>query len=175
MIKYYYKKTAKLSPAEQSEAAYSLLKEKLAEFYNVDTAEISFFKDDKGCPFVKGIDGVFVSVTHTNGLVACAFASNRVGIDAEMISARRKSVEKRVFSDNEISLINKSTDADTAFFTLWTLKESYLKAIGTGFADNAKTVEFFGIENLIISNAENHFFLSNIVDGYVISVCEKTD
>lgn len=175
MIKYYYKKTAKLSPSAQSEAAYSLLKEKLAEFYNVDTAEISFFKDDKGCPLVKGIDGIFVSVTHTNGLVACAFASNRVGIDAEKASTRRKSVEKRVFTDNEISLLDKSTDADTAFFTLWTLKESYLKAIGIGFADNAKTVEFSCLEDPIISNKRNYSFLSNVVDGYVISVCEKTD
>lgn len=174
MIKYFYKKTADLSPAEQSKAAYSLLKEKLAEFYNVNPADISFFKDDKGCPFVKGIDGVHVSVTHTRGLVACAFSDDRVGVDAEMIASRRKSVEKRVFTDNEISLLGKAADADTAFFTLWTLKESYLKAIGTGFADNAKEVEFTSYENPVTSNKADFSFFSNVVDGYAISVCEKT-
>ena len=174
MIKYFYKKTANLSPAEQSEAAYSLLKEKLAEAYNVDLSAISFFKDDRGCPFVKGVDGVFVSVTHTRGLVACAFSNGRVGVDAELIASRRKSVEKRVFTDDEINLIDNASDADAAFFTLWTLKECYLKAIGTGFADNAKEVEFTSYENPVASNKRNFSFFSNVVDGYVISVCEKT-
>lgn len=174
MLKFYYEKTAALSRSEQSAAAYNLLRSKLAEHFCTDSARITFRKDEKGCPFVEGIDGVFISVTHTDGLVACAFADSRVGVDAEKVSVRRKSVEKRIFTDGEISLVDTSSAPDSAFFALWTLKESYLKAIGTGFSDNAKTVEFFTLENPIKSNKEEYTFDTQFLGDFAISVCQKT-
>ncbi len=173
MLKYFYRKTEKLTRAQQSAAVYDLLREKLAEYLKTDSKSIEFVKDSNGCPFIKGNNEIYVSVTHTDCLIACAFSDSRVGIDAERVAARRKSVEKRVYTDGEISLLDLSSDPDLGFFTLWTLKESYLKAIGTGFADNAKSIEFLSLENPVLSNKPDCIFLTENHDNYVISVCEN--
>lgn len=175
MIKYFYRKTEKLSRSEQSAAAYSLLIEKLSLHFGAEFTPDEIKKDSKGCPYLDGRPDIFVSITHTDSLVACAFSDSRVGIDAEKVAIRRKSVEKRVFTDDEINLLDNSKDADLAFFTLWTLKESYLKAIGTGFADNAKSVEFLSLENPIVSNQPVYSFSTEKYGEYVISVCAKTE
>ncbi len=171
MYKFFFEKTNILSPREQSLAAHSLLKRSLAQHFGLDADDITIKKDSKGAPFVEGANGVFVSITHTKGMVACAFADSRVGIDAELITARRKSVENRVFTLNESKLIDLSEDENTAFFTLWTLKESWLKAIGTGFAGNAKDVEFYSLANPVNSNFDRFSFFTEKQGDFVISVC----
>lgn len=171
MVKVYFEKTDSLTPAEQSVAAHSLLKRKLAQHYNISEEYIEIKKDSRGAPFVDCVEDVFVSLSHTKGLVACAFADSMVGVDVEAVGIRRKSVEKRVFSDNESSLVDSAKDENTAFFTLWTLKESWLKALGTGFAGNAKEIEFLTLENPIISNQSSATFFVEKTDGYIISLC----
>ena len=171
MYKLFVKKTGALSPKEQSVAAHSLLKRRLAEHLGVDENEIVIKKDGNGAPFIDGMGGVYVSLTHTKGAVACAFADGRVGVDAETLSVRRKSVESRVFTAGESKLIDSSQDENTAFFTLWTLKESWLKAIGTGFAGNAKEIEFYSLANPISSNSDTFSFFTEIRDGCAVSVC----
>ena len=160
-----------LLPREQSAAAHLLLRCCLAEHYGIDVNKIIIRKDGNGAPFVEGMNDVFVSITHTEGLVACAFADSRVGIDAEVIKQRRKSVEKRVFTPGESDLVDKATDGNTAFFTLWTLKESWLKAIGTGFMGNAKAIEFYSLENPVSCNSDSFSFFTEIQGDYAISVC----
>ena len=93
MFNFYYKKTGKLSRSEQSEAAYELLAEKLSTFLGEKIAREQIRKDNRGCPFLENRKDIFVSVTHTHGLVACAFADSPVGIDAEPVGTRRKTVE----------------------------------------------------------------------------------
>lgn len=171
MYKLFLEKTGILSPRDQSVAAHSLLIRSLAQHYGLEESDISIKKDGNGAPYVEGVDNVFVSITHTKGMVACAFADSRVGVDAQYITARRKSVENRVFTQEESKLLDNATDENSAFFTLWTLKESWLKAIGTGFAGNAKNVEFYSLENPVISNLSSFSFCTGFRDGCAISVC----
>lgn len=174
MYKLIFEKTDILSPKEQSLAAHSLLKKSLARHFGLDANDIIIKKDSNGAPFIDGMDGVFVSITHTKGMVACVFADSRVGVDAEAITTRRKSVENRVFTSDESELIDGADDENTAFFTLWTLKESWLKAIGTGFAGNAKEIEFFSLNNPVTSNSDTFSFFTEIQDGCALSVCVET-
>ena len=171
MYKFFFEKTGILTPKEQSLAAHSLLKRSLARHLKLNEKDITVKKDRNGAPFIEGVDGVWVSITHTQGMVACAFADRRVGIDAEAVLTRRKSVERRVFTDGESSLIDTSKDENSAFFALWTLKESWLKAIGTGFAGNAKEIEFYSLENPVASNSDLFSFFTEIQGDYAISVC----
>lgn len=171
MYKLFFEKTDILSPKEQSAAAHSLLRCSLAKHFGIEESSIIIRKDINGAPFVEGLDGVFVSISHTKGMVACAFADSRVGVDVETVSLRRKMVEKRVFTPREIEAIDEAQDENLAFFTLWTLKESWLKAIGTGFAGNAKEIEFTFFENTVLSNLQTFSFFSQVRDGYAISLC----
>ena len=156
-----------------SDAAHNLLRSAIEKKYDIPQNQIVILKDDKGKPYIEGREDIFVSLSHSKGTVMCAVSDKEIGIDVEMCAERRKSVESRVFTESEITLINNAKDENKAFFTLWTLKESYLKAIGTGFADNAKNIEFFSVENPIKSNNQVYSFETGEYEGFVFAVCEK--
>ena len=66
----------------------------------------------------------------------------KIGVDIECYKEDYSLIKSAdvVFSDSEISIMN----ADLAnFFILWTKKEAYLKAYGTGFGEDIyKTTNF---------------------------------
>lgn len=159
----------------QSSFAHSFLKKKLAEYMGFSEDEITIFKDEKGKPYLRDIPEANISISHTKGAVMVGFSNHPIGVDIECVKLRRKSVESRVFTDCESSLIDSAKDENSAFFTLWTLKESYLKAIGTGFSDNAKEVEFHSLSNPVKSNAEGFTFETGEWEGFAFSICEKID
>ena len=79
------------------------------------------------------------NVTHTDGLVMCGIGDanhQTIGIDVERISRRTDtSLADRYFSRPEIEFLNRCHSQDLRRFTflkIWTLKESFIKAIGTG-------------------------------------------
>ena len=79
------------------------------------------------------------NLSHTSGVVACILALERdVGIDVEELTRKTDTIElaDRFFSSDEVSALRglKREDQAERFFSYWTLKESYIKAIGTGLS-----------------------------------------
>lgn len=77
------------------------------------------------------------NMSHTEGLIALAVArGTELGVDVEFHDPGRAtgSIAKRFFSERENAWLSTlSGDAYTrSFFRIWTLKEAYLKARGTG-------------------------------------------
>lgn len=86
------------------------------------------------------------SLTHTAGLVAVAVATGRdVGIDAEAVVAyaATAAVAATFCTPAELQAFDALDEGDrlARFFALWTLKESILKAAGTGFLMPPQDVE----------------------------------
>lgn len=86
------------------------------------------------------------SLTHTAGLVAVAVATGRdIGVDAEAVvaDAATAAVAATFCTPVELAAFDALAEADrlARFFTLWTLKESILKAAGTGFLMPPQDVE----------------------------------
>lgn len=79
------------------------------------------------------------NVSHTDGLVVCLISGDhQVGVDAELISRAPKLLElaPTVFAPREradLAALPAALQAERAV-TLWTLKESYIKARGMGLA-----------------------------------------
>ena len=77
------------------------------------------------------------NASHSGDLVALAFAKGTpVGIDVEQ---RRRlndplALATRFFSAEELARVRAADDADDAFLTIWTAKESLVKATGKGIA-----------------------------------------
>jgi 4'-phosphopantetheinyl transferase len=86
------------------------------------------------------------NIAHTNGLVVMAAGRGmRLGIDVESTGRRRPlEIARRYFSAREIAALEAlHSDAQPRrFIELWTLKEAYLKAIGTGISGGLDSMTF---------------------------------
>jgi 4'-phosphopantetheinyl transferase len=107
-----------------------------------------FERSEGGRPFIARDHAVELdfNIAHTNGMVALAAGWGlRIGIDVEAV-ARRRSLEiaRRYFSAREIAGLEAlpAEDQPRRFLELWTLKEAYLKAIGTGIAGGLGSMTF---------------------------------
>lgn len=78
------------------------------------------------------------SISHTEGLIACAVTIGReVGVDVEHVGRRlTQDVPARFFAPQEVADLEAVPAPDRArvFFDYWTLKEAYIKARGFGLA-----------------------------------------
>ncbi|OCG08397.1 hypothetical protein A9G15_08455 [Gilliamella apis] len=92
------------------------------------------------------------NISHSKDWVAVAISLNgRVGIDIEVARQRKNylNVAESIFADDEYQWMLKQSDTLTAFWQLWTLKESALKLYAKGVWQ-MKSVKV-DIENQLIS------------------------
>ena len=92
------------------------------------------------------------NISHSKDWVAVAISLNgRVGIDIEVARQRENylNVAESIFADDEYQWMLKQRDTLTAFWQLWTLKESALKLYAKGVWQ-MKSVKV-DIENQLIS------------------------
>jgi 4'-phosphopantetheinyl transferase len=89
--------------------------------------------------------GMHFNLAHTNGVVAMAVCRHeRVGVDVEKLGSAPLAVAERFFSAAEAAQL-RSLPPDVQprrFMRLWTLKEAYLKAIGTGLPGGLGRMSF---------------------------------
>lgn len=106
-----------------------------------------FKKNAFGKPFIANASTLFFNISHTDEYVVMAVSFEKnIGIDIEKISSTINYMEiaERNFSAKEAALL-KNTPKDLQpkiFFSLWTLKEAYLKASGNGLSVPLHTVCF---------------------------------
>jgi 4'-phosphopantetheinyl transferase len=107
----------------------------------MDPRSIRFGVEPHGKPMVSGPPAAKrpFNVTHTDGLVMCCVGDSNhqaVGIDVERLSRRTDTaIADRYFSKPEIDFLHRCRSEDSrrrTFLRIWTLKESFIKAIGTG-------------------------------------------
>lgn len=105
-----------------------------------------FETGERGKPIVPG--GPSFNLSHTDGLVvvAASTASVNLGVDVEAIdrSSDLDKLAQRYFSPFEARawMRRPHDERRDRFFDLWTLKESYMKATGLGFALGLSTFWF---------------------------------
>lgn len=122
--------------------AHALVRTTLSQYAAVDPAAWRFTAGERGKPAIEPVPGMPAldfNLSHTDGLVACAVSAGAaVGVDVER-SRQLDDLERlveRFFSPPEIAalLALGAADRRQRFFTLWALKESYIKARGLGLA-----------------------------------------
>lgn len=121
--------------------AHAFWRWSLGRFLGCDPADLKFELGQHGKPRLiePGGSALETNLSHTRGRVAVAIArGGPVGIDVEAIDRRLEPSElgPRVFAPEELSWMLDPADRGQQrerFFRLWTLKESYAKALGIGF------------------------------------------
>lgn len=125
--------------APQSQAAHELLNRILQEQYQI--AQPEFIIGPHGKPYLE--NGPHFSISHSHGAVAVAIGERNMGLDIEVIRQFHQMVPQRIMSRREYEWFCRRGEMKVDFFTLWTLKESYFKYLGTGLRGFPNGTEFY--------------------------------
>jgi len=152
-----------------------------SKLLNINWKEILFDYNEHDKPSIKGRENHFFNISHSGNQVVAAFSDHNIGIDVEKIKGDRRKIANRFFTSSEIADMKAIENEDEQvkyFYQLWTLKESYMKAIGKGmtlslssFAFKKEQDEFklaFSKEGM-----NWHFYSPKWEEGYYLSLCCK--
>jgi 4'-phosphopantetheinyl transferase len=137
-------------------AGHALARVTLARYRAVPAADWRFAVGPHGRPEPEPPCGLRFSLTHCDGLVACAVAAGTVGVDAEPLARAGQvlRLRARFCSAGELAALRAlSPDAQARrALLLWTLKEAHAKALGLGMtlAFRALTFEVAGDEEGVL-------------------------
>lgn len=160
------------SHREQHETAHALLAESLRYYGLVpEKLQLQYYASHK--PYLAGHPELHFNLSHCDGLAVCLLSSRECGVDAESRRQVRPGILRKVFTSEERQLVLNAADPDLEFTKIWTLKESYVKAIGRGLAYPLHEIAFSGTGKEIISNQAHAEFYQTVLSdsGHVISLC----
>ncbi len=130
------------------------LKKVFSDLFGI--TEIQINRERK--PYIKDCPYHF-NLSHSGEYLLLAVADVPVGADIEKITKIRPKTMEKYFSDAEQAHVMK--EGKTAFFEIWTKKESYVKYTGEGIKGLMKT-NFY---------PENIAFFQTIYENHQIAVC----
>jgi 4'-phosphopantetheinyl transferase len=131
-------------------AAHALLRMTLSRYAPCTPDQWRFVRGEQGKPEIApaaGTPPLRFNLSHTKGMVACVVTlEHDCGVDVECVRPMKdmKGIAEAVFSEAENAYLNAQHEADWphGFFTFWTLKEAYIKAIGQGLSAPLKKIGF---------------------------------
>lgn len=111
------------------------------------------------------------NISHSGEYIICGISFNhKIGIDIEEVREIPIGDFENEFSLKEMEAILNSKKSLRSFYTLWTQKESFLKAIGTGLHVPLNKI---GIKNEKIEWDNKNWYLSELKlhDRYISYLC----
>jgi 4'-phosphopantetheinyl transferase len=165
------------SDAQRSLFGELLIRRLICEKLNIRNKDLQISFEDKGKPFIQNYP-VHFNMSHSGVWVVAAISAKPVGIDIEQMKRNRLEVARRFFTEEEFQDLMDTPEPDRTdhFYSLWTLKESYLKAVGRGLtlSLNSFAVKTEQGEYLIDINgifAKMHLRIIPLESGYKLAVC----
>ena len=157
-----------------------LLADALEKVYGVSLNSLSVQKNEFGKPYFENSD-IYFNISHSANIAVLTVADTECGVDIENTAKPHEAmgVANRFFSRNEYAAMMLSANPNEAFCRLWTLRESYVKMRGKGFAIGLSTLKcdfHRGVCMLYqdgIQQTDACFKEFRDVYGYRISVCTQ--
>jgi 4'-phosphopantetheinyl transferase len=119
-------------------------------------------------------DTISFNISHSGEYVICALSeANKVGVDVEAIKDIPIEDFTNLFANQEWEEVANATNKLKAFYTLWTKKEAFLKAVGCGLSQPLNEVV---IENNRITWENQPWFLNEILldQQHIAYICTDT-
>lgn len=150
-------------------AASILLDKALAAFY-LREKDMEYCFSEHGKPYFKNRPDLFFSLSHSGSYAMAAVSDKEIGCDIQQIKKIDLKISKRFFTEYENDYIKNTLD----FFRVWTLKESFIKLVGTGLSIPLNS---FCVENLrdkpyVDYNGSRYVFIENKIGDYYLSICQ---
>ena len=138
-------------------ATRALLRQVLARYAGIAPEKLLFSRSLDGKPFLtNSLAPIYFNLTHSGRFAALAItAQGELGIDIE--TARKRSyleIAERFFHADEVKQLNicEKVQEQKLFYRLWTLKEAFFKATGTGISTGLDNVCFYFNDNKITAH-----------------------
>lgn len=122
-------------------------------------------------------DGPAFSLSHSGERVLCALSDEPVGADLQQLRPYNPALVRRFFSKEEAAWLEEQQEQDLAFSLLWSLKESYVKFLGSGIAEthlDSFTVRVLPDGRAWIDGSSVKLWYA-VCGGYVMAVCSCAD
>lgn len=88
-----------------------------------------------GKPYLSDYPEIHFNLSHSRQMVLAVFAKTEVGCDIEWMGEGEEELARKFFCPGEYAYIKRQPEGvkrSQAFYRIWTLKESFLKAAGLG-------------------------------------------
>lgn len=124
-------------------AAEALLWCAVEERHGLEPSDLATVRDAQGKPRFLHQAHLHFSLSHSGPWVLCALDHRPVGVDVELESPLRPGLIEASLSAEELRELQAAPEPARAgaFFRTWTLKESLLKAAGTGLGVDPRSIE----------------------------------
>lgn len=158
-----------------------LIRSIIIEKLNIKNNDIIFQFNKYGKPFLKNYDFFKFNISHSGKWVTCAISQSSIGIDIEQIKPIDFEIAKKFFSHTEYIDISEKTEQEKSnyFYALWTLKESYVKAVGKGLAIPLNSFTIKIGNKITIQSRDNtrkyNFAFLDIDNKYKMAVCSEKE
>lgn len=162
-------------------AAGILFQTMLFEIYGLEFKSITISKNEFGKPEIINYPNIYFNLSHSGKYTCCIMGDSEVGIDIEFLDTNiDTNLFKNILHEEEYSNVIRKTESmaqKKVFFSLWTLKESYLKKIGCGLFQKLNTFCIEMKEEVIcFKNKDNRFskekfVLYSIDNNYRMAIC----
>lgn len=155
----------------------AILKFILAAHTKLDVKNIFLNYDFNKKPYLASQPWLYFNISHSEDYAVIAISRKKVGIDIEYMSEDFKftNLLPDIFEDNEILTIQNTVNKKHAFYTSWTRKEAFVKALGKGIDEDFKYIPSLdgehNIDSTLIKNTENWQVVSfDLADDYLGAV-----
>lgn len=119
---------------QQSFTASLLLDEAVRRCFPSVPRPLDIAANENGKPYLTAAPDVHFSLSHSAAWAVCAVSDHPVGVDIQQCRSFKPNIADRFFHPDEVQYLSSLSPAEreNAFYTLWALKESYVKADGRG-------------------------------------------
>jgi len=130
----------------------------LSRYTHYSASEIEYSLNEHGKPGLANSPYTF-NLSHSHDLAIIAIGTGTdIGVDVEYLKSKPgyMKLAKRFFSPEEYEYLSRQKDSQLQehFFQLWTRKEAFIKALGTGLSTPLKSFDSSHAEKIIF-NGDN--------------------
>ncbi len=115
-----------------------------------------------GKPYLVDHPNIHFNISHSGDYIACAIDSSPIGVDIEQVRNYRESIPKKFFTASEIKYLENCVDETESFYKLWTIKEAYIKYLGTGLYKPLNTFSIQIDDTIFIHDEDTSIDTSNL-------------
>lgn len=156
-----------------------ILRYALWEQFHITTSNISIGYTAYGKPYLEGYEHIYFNLSHSGNWVLVGIGDVPLGVDVEQVNDNNILIVSKSFTEEEKMMIleKDGEEKKRIFYQLWTLKESYVKAIGKGLSIPFDSFGFrlykCHIELYVneIHNKQYTFRVGNLDEQHITALC----